>query len=436
MTLPEKFSYIQMHDDLALALDALFTTQDNLFITGAGGCGKTEFIKLCSDRSFYNKNVVVCTPTGISAVNASSEGVRATTLYSFLRLPPLSIIPVDKLTIRSDLAPVVQAMDTLIIDEISMVNADLLTKINALINMYRKGKNPVRYIFLGDPSQLAPVVQSRDEQEFLEDMYGSRFFFDSEVFQDVRTIEFRKIFRQKDEDFVKLLNKFRFNAIDKTVLDLVNSRYMDEEDFRKQGEYVYIAMTNKRVNEINAEKVSENYNTPRVYYGQVEGGFPEKDMIVPAVLQLKKGVQVLVCANNHKIGYYNGMLGEVVDMRDNNVVISTSTGEYTIEPYEWHKYNYKYDRDSKKIAANPSGRYRQLPLKVAYALTAHKTQGLTLDRVYLDIENGTFASGQLYVALSRVRTFEGLGLAKRLNKRDNKLNAKVKKFYKKNKIKE
>ena len=390
--------------------------------------GKSEFIKLCSDKSFYKKNTVVVTPTGISAVNASSEGVRATTIHSLFRLPPLGIIPPDKLTTHGDIAPIFRNLDILIIDEISMVNVDLLSKIVYLLKSYRNGTLP-RIIVIGDPSQLAPIVKTPEEQEYIQDMYGSRYFFHAYIFDTMKILQFNRVFRQRDEEFSSVLSRFRYKRETDEDRKYLNSRVMPVDEFRKGGDFVHIALTNRVVNDINNEEMSRNPNTERVYYGRINNfgnALPVEERLV-----LKVDAQVMICVNNKTQGYYNGLLGRITKLNPETVEVSTASGSFTIEPFTWEKYTYKYEKEKKEIKAGVTGSFRQLPLKIAYALTSHKCQGLTLDRVYLDLEQGTFSSGQCYTACSRVRTIEGFGLKRAIKATDNRISMVVRRFYKK-----
>lgn len=390
--------------------------------------GKTELLKMCCDKRIYNHNTIVCAPTAISAVNASNDGVQATTIHSLFRLPPMSIIPPDRLTTHSDLMEMFDNLHTIIIEEISMVNSDLLSKIHYLLQQYTYRN--VRFIIIGDPSQLAPIVSTQPEKEYLNDMYGTKFFFGSDVFKRMKVLHLSKIFRQRDQEFADVLNKFRFDAVTNQDRKYINSRVIPIDKFRQEGDFVYVAMTNKKVDAINNKEVGKNKNPPKTYTGVLNSGFSEKDMPVPLELILKEGVQVLVSANNYNAGYYNGMIARVTKLEDDVItVVTPDDEEFTIEKFIWKKYGFSYDREKGTIEATQKGTYQQFPLKIAYALTSHKTQGLTLDRVYLDLERGTFSSGQLYTSLSRCRTLQGLGLARAVTKRDNKLHYDVKNFY-------
>ena len=432
MNLPEKYNYLEMHNEFEQALTLITTTNKNLFITGAAGCGKTELIKLLSDKAVYNHATIVACPTGIAAVNASTEGVRAQTLHSLFKLPPMGIIPVDKLRVFEDKTEMFKNLHTLIIDEVSMVNSDLLTKIVFLLNQYRNGK-PIRYIVFGDLSQLAPIVSSQAEQSYLNDTYGSRFFFNTDLFKTMQVVQLTKIFRQKDPEFKAVLNRIRFKQQTLADMHYLNCRTMDIDDFKNEKPFIYIALTNRTVNEINTREVAVNSNKSYFYHG-INNYYPVKDTPVPEILELKKDVQIMLTANNYKTGYFNGQLGTIVRLEKNTIWVESNDETFTVDPFTWQKYKYEYDASSKSIVVKTVGNYTQFPVKIGYAITSHKAQGLTLERVYLDLERGTFASGQLYTALSRVRSIEGLGLARSITNRDNKLSAQIKKFYKKHKI--
>jgi ATP-dependent DNA helicase PIF1 len=428
MKLPSTYNFVEMHDELAQALDIIQNTDDNLCVIGSAGSGKTLLITMLSDKRIYNHNTVVVTPTGVSAVNASTENVRATTIHSLFRLPPMSIIPDDKLQTHSQLYDIFKNLHTIIIDEISMVNSDLLTKVHNLLLRYRNNY-PVRFIIIGDPSQLSPIIRSVEERNYIDDMYGSSFFFDSPVFQEMRVVHFTKIFRQYDIEFSSVLNRIRFDEMTMEDKKHINSRVMDIDEFSKDGDFVYVALTNKTVNAINDKAMQANTNPVRTYYG-INTYFNSNDMPVPEQLMLKVNTQVMICANNNQKGYYNGLLGRVTAMKSDSIEVTTNKGVFEVEPFTWVKYRYEYNTISREIQAKENGRYKQYPIKVAYALTSHKTQGLTLDRAYIDLERRTFASGMAYTALSRTRRLEDMGLARRITEKDIKLSKSVKKFYK------
>jgi len=434
--LPPEFDYIEMHDKLEHAITVLQNTDKHMCITGMAGSGKTEFIKMCCNKTFYPHSTVVCCPTGVAAVNASSDGIKATTIHSLFRLPALSIIPVNSLSVKADLIPLFKNLHTLIVDEIGAVNSDLLTKIVYMIRNYTNGVD-VRLILIGDPSQLSPIIKTKEEKSYVADTYGSKFFFHATPFIDLdfEIIAFNKVFRQRDPAFVDVLNSFRFNTIEDSDLSYMNTRVMSESEFRALSPhpFIHVALTNATVNGINSREMQLNHNPSKFYYGN-STNFPDEDKIAPNCVELKKGAQVMVCANNHSKGYYNGMIGVVKEMYSGAVVIEVNDRTYTIEPYTWKRYTHKYDKTKKEITATSSGEYKQIPLKLGYALTAHKTQGLTLDRAFVDLERRTFASGQCYCAISRVRTLDGIGFARYIRASDNKLSPYVKKFYRRNNI--
>lgn len=429
--LPSKYDFVEMHPELETALDEVVNGTDNLCLLGRAGSGKSLFIKIISDKEVLNKNIVVACPTGISAVNASSEGVRATTIHSLFRLLPLSIIPPDKLITHANLSSLFRNLDILVVDEISMVNSDLLSKLVYLLKSYRNETLP-RIIVIGDPSQLAPIIESPEERDYIDDMYGSKYFFHADIFKTMKILQFSKVFRQKDVEFSTVLSKFRYKKETDADRKYLNNRVMPVEEFRKGGDFVHIALTNKTVNDINSREMSMNPNREKVYYGRANNfgrALPVEERLV-----LKVNAQVMICVNNKTQGYYNGLLGRVTKLNPETVEVHTESGTFTIEPFTWEKYTHKYEKEKKEIKATVTGSFRQIPLKVAYALTSHKCQGLTLDRVYLDLERGTFSSGQCYVACSRCRTIEGFGLKRAIKASDNKISAVVRRFYSRNEI--
>ena len=305
MKLPEKYNYLEIHPELERALDVLTNTNDNMCIIGCAGSGKSTFLKLITDRQVYPHNVITWCPTGIAAVNASTDGIKAQTMHSLFRLPPMSVVPVEKLKVCSDKVEMFRALHTLIIDEISMVNSDLLTKIVHLLNMYRNNE-PVRFIILGDPSQLSPILSTQEERSYVDDMYPSKFFFGADIFNYMHVLHFTKIFRQKDAFFKEVLNRFRHDKATDADYAFLNQRVMPYNDFIKDRIAVYIAMTNRTVDRVNNRYVESNPNEEFTYVGEAKG-YSEKEMIVPQELILKVGVQIMLVANNHQEGYYNGL---------------------------------------------------------------------------------------------------------------------------------
>ena len=397
---------------LALALE----TDKNLYITGKAGTGKTFFLKYL--KSVCSKNMAVLAPTGVAAINAGGQ-----TIHSFFGLAPSLYVPGDKrfsdhYTFSSEKAKTMKALDMIIIDEVSMVRADLMDAVDMILRMYRRNKRPfggVRMIFIGDAFQIPPVVESKDAA-LLYRFYESEHFFDSRVLRanPPLYLEFKKIYRQKDRAFIDILNRVRANDMRKEDYKLLNSRYQpgflpDEND-----SYIILTTTNRRVTEYNHNHLSKLPGKKRVYVASIEDDFPSTDSPADVELCLKMGAQVMFVKNNKDKGYFNGKLGKIVDMDELfiSVEVDAEDGDKQIISVVreiWENVRYTWDDELECIVEETVGSFEQFPLRLAWAVTVHKSQGLTFEKVMADIGD-SFATGQAYVALSRCTSFEGLVL--------------------------
>jgi len=406
---------------LRLAADFIQYTGANLFLTGKAGTGKTTFLKRL--RELSPKRMVVTAPTGVAAINAG--GV---TIHSFFQLPfgpqVLSQQSADSGTKRTidmnkfsrDKRNIIRSLDLLVIDEISMVRADLLDAIDRVLRRYKHRYKPfggVQLLLIGDLQQLAPVVKE-DEWVLLKDQYETPFFFSSQALAKTTfvTIELQHIFRQSDERFIHLLNQIRENKLDKGGIELLNSRCMP--DFEPDPDEGYITLTthNLQANRINDVKLSEIKASPAEFRAEVSGVFPEYSFPTEARLILKPGAQVMFARNDvsREKRFYNGKIGTITNIEDDLVTVSCPGGEEIVtEAVEWHNYTYTIDPETEEIRENLIGTFKQIPLKLAWAITIHKSQGLTFDKAIIDA-NSAFAHGQVYVALSRCRNLEGMVL--------------------------
>jgi len=413
---------------LQLAYDFVQYTDQNIFLTGKAGTGKTTFLLNLKDK--LNKRMVVVAPTGVAAINAG--GV---TIHSFFQLPFGPHIPADS-NIRTssetlkdafnqvnankfnrDKINIFRSLDLLIIDEISMVRADVLDAIDEVLRRYKDRYKPfggVQLLMIGDLQQLPPVVKNED-WEFLRDYYTTMFFFGSKALQKTSyvPIELKHIYRQNDEAFIKLLNKVRDNHIDAETLNELNKRYIP--DFATDSEEGYITLTSHvalayRINESKLEKLPGKENR---FDATVTGDFPEYSFPTENQLVLKKGAQVMFVKNDASFEkqFYNGKIGKIVKFENEKIIVQCpdDTFPITVEPMEWSNNKYSIDESTKEIKESVIGTFTQFPLKLAWAITIHKSQGLTFERAIIDA-NAAFAHGQVYVALSRCKTLEGIVL--------------------------
>lgn len=421
---------LELNEQFKKALDLMENTDRNVFITGKAGTGKSTLLNYF--RSITNKEIVVLAPTGVAAINIGGE-----TIHSFFRFKPnVTIQSIKKLPSRQ--AKIYKEIDTIVIDEISMVRADLLDCIDYFLRLNGKKKNKpfggIQMIFIGDLYQLPPVVTSA-EKEFFTERYRSQYFFDADVIRELQLefIELEKVYRQKDERFIKLLNEIRNNTITEESLAILNSRVGLE--FKDESGYVvYLAPLNDMVNRINKERLESLKGELYHWEADIEGDIDEDSCPGDPILFLKKGAQVMMLNNDSKGRWVNGSIGRVVGIESNKQgedIIEVQFPDGRIEevaPYTWEVFHYIYDNKKKMIETESIGSFTQYPLKLAWAVTIHKSQGKTFDKVIIDLERGVFAPGQVYVALSRCTSFEGIILKKPIKKGHIRLDRRIVEF--------
>ncbi|MDE5877912.1 MAG: AAA family ATPase [Muribaculaceae bacterium] len=426
------------HEDnpqLALARSLMEDTGTNLFLTGKAGTGKTTFLR--DFRASTSKRVVVVAPTGIAAINAG--GV---TIHSFFQLSFSPYVPGASLSgerrrydrFSREKLRIIRSMDVLVIDEMSMVRADLLDAIDAVLRRHRDPTRcfgGVQLLMIGDLQQLAPVVKD-DEAELLRPYYQSNYFFDSHALRQVgyETVELEKVYRQKDKEFLELLNRIRTNTADYNVLSRLNQRYIAGFNPPAEAGYIRLTTHNRLAHDINDREL-DKLNTPLfTFEAKVSGDFPESSYPAEHLLTLRKGAQVMFIKNDttaHR--YYNGMIGKVIAINSSGIQVRPVDGGDIIDvaPEEWENNRYTIDPESRAITEEVTGTFSQYPLRLAWAITIHKSQGLTFDRAIIDATS-SFAHGQTYVALSRCRTLEGLVLERPLSVTSIISDAKVSDF--------
>lgn len=403
--------------ELELAWTIIETTGANLFLTGKAGTGKTTFLK--NLRKHTSKRMVVLAPTGIAAINA--EGV---TIHSFFQLPLSPYIPGTTFNhgenkyqkfnkVKRD---ILRTLDLLVIDEISMVRADLLDAVDSVMRSYRDYGKPfggVQLLLIGDLQQLSPVIKD-NEWELLKSVYDTPYFFSSKalVQASYHTVELKTVYRQQDVSFISLLNKIREKKADETTLAELNKRYIPGFTQSKDSNYIRLTTHNYQAQAVNDHELAQLQSEEHTYTAEVEGVFPETSYPADKQLVLKQGAQVMFIKNDLEKRFFNGMIGEVVSLDSNSIVVkSKESGEaFNLEKAEWANCKYTIDNETKEIKETVEGVFRQYPLRLAWAITIHKSQGLTFDHAIIDISH-SFAHGQAYVALSRCRTLEGIILS-------------------------
>lgn len=402
--------------ELKTAWEIIANTDTHIFLTGKAGTGKTTFLRHL--RTELPKRMVVLAPTGIAAINA--QGV---TIHSFFQLNFGPQIPGSKqqgkhFQFRKQKIQLIRSLDLIVIDEISMVRADILDAIDEVLRQYRDRNRPfggVQMLLIGDMQQLAPVARE-EEWRLLSPYYSTPYFFSSKALQstDFVTVELKHVYRQSNPEFLDILNKVRTNTVDTDTLNKLNERYIP--DFSPKNEEGYIRLTthNYQADAINKQKLEELTTLPYDYEAITDGDFPEIAFPTEKKLTLKVGAQVMFVKNDssNQKAYYNGMLGEVVEMTDKVITVRTLDDGNIIEVghEKWENTKYTLDEKTKEINEEIVGTFSQFPLKTAWAITVHKSQGLTFEHAIIDVQH-SFAHGQTYVALSRCKTLEGMVLS-------------------------
>ena len=416
-----------------LATDFINYTNRSVFLTGKAGTGKTTFLKYIREHS--NKQIAVVAPTGVAAINAG--GV---TIHSFFQLPFNPYIPAKlewgggneratdkasllaKVKFNKERITIIQKLELLIIDEISMVRCDVLDAIDQVLRHYRnqhyKPFGGLQVLLIGDMFQLPPVVPN-DEWQLLSQHYSSPYFFDSKVIQEGEPacIELNKIYRQDDETFIDLLNKVRNNDMDEDAFELLQKHYNPTFQPQKDEGYITLTTHNARADAINAEALN-SLTTPSYFFkATVETEFSEKMFPVDEVLELKLGSQVMFTKNDldKSKRYFNGKIGTITEIDNDNIVVKCKNDNSSIkvEKYKWENIRYTLNPQKQQVEEDVIGTFVQYPLRMAWAITIHKSQGLTFDKAIIDAGKA-FAPGQVYVALSRCRTLDGVVLASKI----------------------
>lgn len=400
-------------------------THQSVFLTGKAGTGKSTFLKyICANT---RKKYVVLAPTGIAAVNVGGQ-----TLHSFFKIPFKPLLPDDPdfmpRTIRKtqrysgDRVKLFKELELIIIDEISMVRADIIDFVDKVLRIYsgnmREPFGGKQLLFVGDIFQLEPVV-TRDMREILGRFYKQFFFFNARVFDQLGLIpiELRKIYRQRDNTFISILDNVRMGHAYPNDMYQLNTRcnpnHKDDNEFS-----ITLATRRDTVDAINSSHMNALKTQEHVFTGEIQDLFPENDLPTALELTLKVGAQVIFIRNDKDGRWVNGTIGKISSLVPNVKVELEDGKEYTVEPDLWENMQYSYDEEKKVVVEKVLGSFKQLPIKPAWALTVHKSQGLTFNNVVIDFAGGAFSSGQTYVALSRCTSLEGITLLKPLSERD------------------
>ncbi|EEX44661.1 HRDC domain protein [Bacteroides finegoldii DSM 17565] len=417
VTFVENLNPMENNPELQLAWQFIENTGTHLFLTGKAGTGKTTFLRRLKEQS--PKRMVILAPTGIAAINAGGVTIHSFFQLSFAPFVPETTFNSSQTHYRfsKEKRNIIRSMDLLVIDEISMVRADLLDAIDSALRRYRDREKPfggVQLLMIGDLQQLAPVVKE-NEWEMLKNYYETPYFFASRALRETvyMTIELKTVYRQSDTFFLSLLNKIRENQADDEVLNELNRRYQPGFRPRKEEGYIRLTTHNYQAQKVNDNELASLPGQTYSFRAEIDGTFPEYLYPADEVLTIKAGAQIMFLKNDpsSEKRYYNGMIGEVAAVNDAGMIVrgKDNGDEFQLLPEEWGNYKYVLNEETKEITEEIEGTFRQYPIRLAWAITIHKSQGLTFERAIIDARN-SFAHGQTYVALSRCKTLEGMVL--------------------------
>ena len=395
---------------------------DNLFITGRAGTGKSTLLRCL--RANLKSRTAVLAPTGLAAISVQGQ-----TIHSFFGFPPQFITP--EVVKRARRTALLRNLDTLIIDEVSMVRADLMEGIDLALRIARKQMSVpfggVQLLALGDLHQLPPVVRETELQQLFAESFGGIYFFNAPVFRDaaIGLLELSHVYRQSDETFLEALNGVRDGRPTRAHLGIFNERVAAFRALPNPDDYVVLTPINQAADQTNRQFLDRLSGTPSTFEATVTGKFEPSAYPTDANLTLKEGCKIVLLRNDPDKRWVNGTQARVKRIKDKAVWIEIEGEEHELEPATWENLRYEHDPEKDRIVERVVGSFRQLPVRLAWALTIHKSQGMTLDKVYIDFGRGAFAHGQAYVALSRCRSLEGLALARPISSWDVKFDERA-----------
>lgn len=430
------------NQELQNALQLVQFTHRSLFLTGKAGTGKSTFLHYIAQTT--KKKYVILAPTGIAAIN-----VGGVTLHSFFKLPFHPLLPNDRrystqqlrntLKYNSEKIKLIRELELIIIDEISMVRADIIDFIDKILRVYSHNMRipfgGKQLLLVGDVYQLEPVLKEEDWQ-LLQPYYPSKFFFDAHVFRSFQLvcIELQKVYRQRDDKFISILDHIRTSTITNTDLSLLNQQVGQHQPMDAHQLSITLSTRRDTVDYINSLHLSKLPGDATILHGSIEGEYPENNLPTPIELEVKTGAQILFIKNDREKRWVNGTLGTIIgigDEEDGKIYVRTEQGEdVDVEQEVWNNVRYTYNQKEQKVEEEILGSFQQFPLRLAWAITIHKSQGLTFNQVKIDLSGGVFAGGQTYVALSRCRSLKGIALQEPVKREDIYVNQEIVRFSK------
>lgn len=430
------------NQELQNALQLVQFTHRSLFLTGKAGTGKSTFLHYIAQTT--KKKYVILAPTGIAAIN-----VGGATLHSFFKLPFHPLLPNDRrystqqlrntLKYNSEKIKLIRELELIIIDEISMVRADIIDFIDKILRVYSHNMRipfgGKQLLLVGDVYQLEPVLKEEDRQ-LLQPYYPSKFFFDAHVFRSFQLvcIELQKVYRQRDDKFISILDHIRTSTITNTDLSLLNQQVGQHQPMDAHQLSITLSTRRDTVDYINSLHLSKLPGDATILHGSIEGEYPENNLPTPIELEVKTGAQILFIKNDREKRWVNGTLGTIIgigDEEDGKIYVRTEQGEdVDVEQEVWNNVRYTYNQKEQKVEEEILGSFQQFPLRLAWAITIHKSQGLTFNQVKIDLSGGVFAGGQTYVALSRCRSLKGIALQEPVKREDIYVNQEIVRFSK------